>query len=124
MVNFAELLKDDGVARDNTQQKMLNGIIDEGGRIARIVRDLLTFARQDPYMPVQIALGEVLENSVSLFGHQLEKEKIEVVVDVAEDTLPVRADVSRIRQRNEYGEDIVGGRRTEYPLDDGRIAQA
>ena len=98
MINFAQLLKDDGVARDGTQQRMLNGIIDEGGRIARIVRDLLTFARQDPHMPVQVAIAEVLENSVSLFGHQLEKDKIEVVVDVAEGTLPVRADASRLRQ--------------------------
>lgn len=98
MVNFAQLLKDDGVARDKTQQQMLNGIIEEGGRIARIVRDLLTFARQDPHMLVQVAIAEVLGNSVSLFGHQLEKDRIDIIVEVAEDTLPVRADASRLRQ--------------------------
>jgi PAS domain S-box-containing protein len=98
MVNFAQLLKDDGVACDADQQKMLDGIIDEGGRIARIVRDLLTFARQDPPMPVQVAITEVLDNSVSLFGHQLERDRIELEVRIPEDTLPVRADPSRLRQ--------------------------
>ena len=98
MVNFAQLLKDDGVARNDTEGQMLDGIIEEGNRIARIVRDLLTFARQDPHMPAQVGIAEVVNNSVSLFGHQLEKDNIEVELDVAEDTLPVRADASRLRQ--------------------------
>ena len=98
VVNFAQLLKDDGVARNETERQMLDGIIEEGDRIARIVRDLLTFARQDPHMPVQVTIAEVIKNSVSLFGHQLEKDEIEVEVDVAQDTFPVRADASRLRQ--------------------------
>jgi PAS domain S-box-containing protein len=98
MVNFAQLLKDDGVARNDTEQQMLDGVIEEGDRIARIVRDLLTFARQDPHMPTQVDIAEVVKNSVSLFGHLLEKDDIEVEIDVAQDTLPVRADASRLRQ--------------------------
>ncbi len=98
VVNFAQLLKDDGVARNETEQQMLDGIIEEGHRIAKIVRDLLTFARQDPHMPVQITIAEVIKNSISLFGHQLEKDEIEVEVDVTPDTFPVRADASRLRQ--------------------------
>ncbi|MGA9773516.1 MAG: ATP-binding protein [Blastocatellia bacterium] len=98
VVNFAQLLKDDGVARNQTEQQMLDGIIEEGHRIAKIVRDLLTFARQDPHMPVQVTIAEVVKNSVSLFGHQLEKDEIEVEVDISQDTFPVRADASRLRQ--------------------------
>lgn len=98
VVNFAQLLKDDGVARNETEQRMLDGIIEEGNRIAKIVRDLLTFARQDPHMPVQVKIAEVIENSISLFGHQLEKDEIGVEVDIAQDTFPVRADASRLRQ--------------------------
>src|SRR3712207_1417975 len=49
IINFAQLLKDDGVAQTDDQSRMLDGIIDEGERIARIVRDLLTFARQSPH---------------------------------------------------------------------------
>ncbi len=98
VVNFAQLLKDDGVARNETERLMLDGIIEEGDRIARIVRDLLTFARQDPHMPVQATVAEVIKNSVSLFGHQLEKDEIELEVDVAKDTFPVLVDASRLRQ--------------------------
>ena len=98
VVNFAQLLKDDGVARNETERHMLDGIIEEGDRIAKIVRDLLTFARQDPHMPVQVTVAEVIKNSVSLFGHLLEKDEIEVEVDIAQDTFPVRADASRLRQ--------------------------
>jgi signal transduction histidine kinase len=98
MINFAQLLKDDGVARNETEQQMLDGIIEEGHRIAKIVRDLLTYARQDPHMPVQVTIAEVIKNSVSLFGHQLEKDEIEVEVHVTQDTLPVHADASRLRQ--------------------------
>ena len=53
IINFAQLLKDDGVARNETERQMMDGIIDEGDRIARIVRNLLTFARQDPHMPAR-----------------------------------------------------------------------
>jgi signal transduction histidine kinase len=98
IVNFAQLLKDDGVARNETEQQMLDGIIGEGDRIARIVRDLLTFARQDPHILTQVAVAEVINNSLSLFGYLFEKDGIEVEVAVAEDTLPVRADTSRLRQ--------------------------
>jgi PAS domain S-box-containing protein len=98
VVNFAQLLKDDGVARNETEKQMLDGIIEEGHRIAKIVRDLLTFARQDPHMPVQVTIAEVIKNSVSLFGHQLEKDEIEVEVDITQDTFSVRADASRLRQ--------------------------
>jgi PAS domain S-box-containing protein len=98
MINFAQLLKDDGVARNETEQHMLNGIIEEGERITRIVRDLLTFARQDPHMPTQVAIADVINNSLSLFEYQFEKDNIEAQIDVAEDTFPVRVDASRLRQ--------------------------
>ena len=98
IINFAQLLKDDGVARNETEQQMLNGIIEEGDRIARIVRDLLTFARHEPHALTQVAIAEVINNALSLFGYMLEKDGIEVEMDVAEDTLPVRADASRLRQ--------------------------
>ena len=98
MINFAQLLKDDGVARNEIEQQMLDGIIREGDRITRIVRDLLTFSRQDPHMPTQVAIGDVINKSLSLFGYQFEKDNIEVEMDVAEDTFPVRVDASRLQQ--------------------------
>jgi len=98
IVNFAQLLKDDGVARNDIERQMVDGIIDEGERIARIVRDLLTFARQDPSMQSRIEVGQVIHHSVSLFGRQLERDGIRLQIEAGDDILPVRADASRLRQ--------------------------
>jgi PAS domain S-box-containing protein len=98
LVNFAQLLKDDEVARNDSERRMIDGIIDEGERIAKIVRNLLIFARQDPHLPTQVAIAPVIENSLSMFGHQLQKDGIAVEVEIADDLWPVRADASRLRQ--------------------------
>lgn len=98
IVNFAQLLKDDGVARNETERQMVGGIIEEGDRIARIVRNLLTFARQDPNLPTPVAMVRIIENSISLFGRQLEREGIKLEIDAGPEVFPVRADASRLRQ--------------------------
>jgi len=98
IVNFAQLLKDDGVARNETERRMVGGIIEEGDRIARIVRNLLTFARQDQNLPNPVAMVGIIENSISLFGRQLERDGITLEIDAGSEVLPVRADASRLRQ--------------------------
>ncbi|HEX8186452.1 MAG TPA: ATP-binding protein, partial [Blastocatellia bacterium] len=57
-----------------------------------------TFARQDPHLPTSVGITQVIDNSMTLFGHSLSKEGIAVEIDVAEDLLPVIADASRLRQ--------------------------
>jgi PAS domain S-box-containing protein len=98
MINYAQLLKDDGVARTDSQRRILDGILDEGGRIAKIVRDLLTFARQDPHEPARTSVAETINASMSLFGHQLEKDGISIEIDAEGGLPPVMADGSRLRQ--------------------------
>jgi PAS domain S-box-containing protein len=48
VINFAQLLKDEGNARTDFERGMIDGIIEEGERIAGIVRGLLTFASRSP----------------------------------------------------------------------------
>ncbi len=98
IINFAQLLKDDGVAQTEDQRRMIDGIIDEGERIARIVRDLLTFARQDPHQLARVHIADSVKASMSLFGHQLRKDGIEVEIDLEDGLPPVMADGSRLRQ--------------------------
>jgi PAS domain S-box-containing protein len=98
IVNFAQLLKDDGVARNEIEQQMVDGIIEEGDRIANIVRNLLTFARQDPNLPTPIAIVQIIKNSISLFGRQLERDGITVEIEAGSDIVRVRADAARLRQ--------------------------
>jgi PAS domain S-box-containing protein len=98
IINFAQLLKDDGVAQTGTQAQMLDGIIEEGSRITRIVRDLLTFARHESHELRPVNLAEVITTSVSLFGHQLDKDGVVLEVNLADDLPPVLAEGSRLRQ--------------------------
>ena len=98
VINFAQLLKDEPVTRTAFEHQMIDGIIDEGGRIAQIVRGLLTFARHDENEQREVNLAEMINTSIALFGRQLEKDGVRVEIDTAPDLPPVRGDVSRLRQ--------------------------
>ncbi|MEA2176613.1 MAG: hypothetical protein QOD00_4205 [Blastocatellia bacterium] len=98
IINFAQLLKDDEIARTETQQLMLDGIINEGERISEIVRNLLTFARQDTHESTHVNIAEAITTSMLLFGHQLEKDGITVEIELEENLPRVLADSSRLRQ--------------------------
>lgn len=98
VINFAQLLKDERVERSEFERQMINGIIDEGGRIAHIVRGLLSFARYDTHEMRRVRLAEAIKSSLDLFGRQFDKDDITVEVDVPDDLSPLRADASRLRQ--------------------------
>lgn len=98
IINFAQLLKDEATPRTEIEERSINGIVDEGERITKIVRNLLTFARRDSHELTRVNIAETINNSTSLFGHQLEKDGINVEIDIAADLPPVKADGSRLRQ--------------------------
>ena len=98
IINFAQLLKDEEQQRSEFEQQMIDGIIDEGQRIAQIVRGLLTFASADSQQLRQIHFAESIKTSIALFGRQFEKDEITVEIDLAPDLPLVRADSSRLRQ--------------------------
>ena len=77
---------------------MIDGIIDEGERIAQIVRGLLTFARADTQELRQVHFADSLKASIALFGHQFQKDGITVEIDLEPNLPLVRADGSRLRQ--------------------------
>ena len=98
VINFAQLLKDEEKPRSEFEQQMIDGIIDEGERIARIVRGLLAFARAETHELRQVHFADSIETSIALFGRQFEKDGIKVEIDVEPNLPPVRADGSRLRQ--------------------------
>jgi PAS domain S-box-containing protein len=98
IINFAQLLKDEPAPRSEFERQMIDGIIDEGERIARIVRELLAFARPDEYEPGEISVAALVGVSLSLFGRTLEREGIRVEVDIPIDLPAVRGDGPRLRQ--------------------------
>ena len=98
VINFAQLLKDEETPRSEFELQMINGIIDEGGRIAQIVRGLLAFARADTHELTQVHFVDSIETSIALFGRQFEKDGIKVEIDLEPNLPLVRADGSRLRQ--------------------------
>jgi PAS domain S-box-containing protein len=98
IINFAQLLKDEERPRSEFEQQMIDGIIDEGGRIAKIVRGLLTFARADTHELERVHFADSIKTSIALFGRQFEKDGITVEIDLEPDLPFVRADGSRLRQ--------------------------
>ena len=98
VINFAQLLKDEGAGRSDFERQMIDGVIEEGERIAAIVRGLLTFARHDDNRRAVVSLPEVVKTSLALFGRQFDKDNIGVETDLPEDLPRLYADASRLRQ--------------------------
>lgn len=98
IINFAQLLKDEEQPRTEFERQMIDGIIDEGQRIAHIVRGLLTFASADTPELRQVHFADSIKTSIALFGRQFEKEGVTVEIDLEPDLPLVRADGSRLRQ--------------------------
>jgi len=98
VINFAQLLKDEETPRSEFEQQMIDGIIDEGGRIAQIVRGLLAFARTDTHELSHVHFADSIETSIALFGRQFEKDGIRVEIELQPKLPAVRADGSRLRQ--------------------------
>jgi PAS domain S-box-containing protein len=98
IINFAQLLKDEETPRSEFEQQMIDGIIDEGQRIAQIVRGLLTFASADAHELRHVHFAESITTSIALFGRQFEKDGIKLEIDLEPDLPLVRADGSRLRQ--------------------------
>lgn len=98
IINFAQLLKDEETPRSEFEQQMIDGIIDEGERIAQIVRGLLTFASANTHELSHVHFADSIKTSIALFGRQFEKDGITVEIDLEPGLPLVRADGSRLRQ--------------------------
>ena len=73
-------------------------IISEAERIARVVSNLLQFARGsgDQYGPT--ALGRVIEKTLMLIHYQLDKDSIEVVLDIPAELPMIRGRMEDLQQ--------------------------
>lgn len=81
VINYAQILAnrfhDDGKTREIAER-----IIQEGGRIATIVKDLLSFSRPQQTQPEKLSLNDVLAESLSLAGAQLSNDGIILCIDL------------------------------------------
>jgi len=97
IINYAQILADDGqIGEDN--REVLRGITEEGERIANIVYNLLSFARDRHEMKAPVSVGEVLAASLTLTESQLRKDKILLDLNIDSDLPLVNAHFQQLQQ--------------------------
>ncbi len=97
VINYAQLLVNKSPA-GSREHEMAERIIKEGDRVARIVRGLLSFARQNKDEKSAVRLREILDDTVMLTAAQLRNDGISLQVHVPEDLAEIIASPQQIQQ--------------------------
>lgn len=93
VINCAQLIQDgDDPVRNSAV------IIEEGQRIAEIVRDLLQFARDDRDKAQPTAVGDVVERTLRLIGENWKRHGVRLSVAVPDDLPQVHARPQQVQQ--------------------------
>jgi signal transduction histidine kinase len=77
--------------------ELLRYVPEEVERMNRILEDLLDYSRSKPLQMQNVELRELVGSVLGLFARRMEREQVEVVVEVPED-LVIRADRARVKQ--------------------------
>lgn len=93
IINCAQLIADGDETQENCQV-----IIEEGQRIAEIVKDLLQFARDDQDRAQPTNLPDVIERTLRLIGESFKRHGIHLRVAVPDDLPQVLARPQQIQQ--------------------------
>jgi PAS domain S-box-containing protein len=92
----AEYLLLDG--RDEGQRRRLEQIVSETDRISRLVRELLSFARDTPRSREPVCVGEAVGRVVSLLRIPMEKKGVRVETDLPAGLPPVSTEPDGLHQ--------------------------
>ncbi len=99
IINYTQIILDNVDERcDDTDRDFLSRIIKEGERIAHIVGNLLSFARQRDDVVEEVSVKEIIEDSVSLLMHQLQKDGIHLTVDIPADLALIQGNPQQLQQ--------------------------
>ncbi|MHB8708376.1 MAG: sensor histidine kinase, partial [Desulfuromonadales bacterium] len=97
VINYAQLILNR--ATENSRERDLaQRIINEGDRIATIVRELLTFAREESCEIRVVSIHESLAEALSLCESQLRKEAVDLRMDLPSDLPWVESRSHQIQQ--------------------------
>lgn len=96
VMGYAQLLQANQV--DDQMRYDLDRIFAQAQRAAKIVQNLLTFARQHKADRQQVAINDLVERVIELRAYQLRVDNVEVVLDLDERPLETVADGSQLQQ--------------------------
>ncbi len=97
IINFAQLLLDDS-EKDSLQAELLDRIVNEGERIALIIKNLLSFARESENSNEPVEINQVLKDSLSLVAHQLKKDGIKVKTNYSSKLCQIYGNFNQLQQ--------------------------
>jgi len=97
IINFAQLLLDD-CPRDTQEAMLLEKIVQEGERIASIIYNLLSFARERDNERNLVDLNEVVRECIFLVEHQLNRDGISIVTRYHEPSCLIVGNFSELQQ--------------------------
>ncbi len=97
IINFAQLLLDDS-DKNSLQAELLTRIINEGERIASIIKNLLSFAREGNQENEPIDMIRVIEATLSLVEHQFKKDGIQISTDFSPAPYPIYGNFRQLQQ--------------------------
>ena len=97
IINFAQLLLDDS-EKHSLQAQLLTRIINEGERIASIIKNLLSFAREGTQENEPVDMISVIADTLSLVEHQFKKDGIQITTDFSQNRCPVYGNFHQLQQ--------------------------
>lgn len=97
IINYAQILADQ-FDKDDDGSEIVREIIDEGERVANIVKNLLDFAKARPEVKSPIAVEDILAAALALTKSQLNRDGIRLLVDMTPGLPPVLAHLQQIQQ--------------------------
>jgi len=101
IINYSQILLDDfefDEKSDPIHKDIMSRIIKEGERIAIIVRNLLSFARQRDEFIDDIHIHDIIKDSLSLLMHQFQKDGIQVNVNVSSNLPTLKGNPQQLQQ--------------------------
>ncbi|RMF87496.1 MAG: hypothetical protein D6739_01590 [Nitrospirae bacterium] len=97
IINYADLAREE-VEPGSHIHEWMEVIIQEGERIAELLRHLRTLGRADTVAPEATDVAAVVEAACALVRHSLGREQIDLALDLPEGLPPVRAVGHQLQQ--------------------------
>jgi signal transduction histidine kinase len=97
IMNYAQLIID-RTEKENPAKELAEEIIHETKRVARIVRNLLTFARHEKQSHSPAQLSDVVASVLSLIQAVMRHDQIDLHIDIPDDLPSVKCRSQQIQQ--------------------------
>ncbi len=98
IMNYAQLIYDRIDPAEGRLREFSAGIIHETKRVAKIVRNLLTFSRQEKYAHSPARMIDIVEDTLTLIRTIIKRDQITLEVDIPDDLPTINCRSQQIQQ--------------------------